>query len=104
MANLTNMQNVKVKIVKAKESSGNIQFFVRAIRDHDNREHFLDALLEYQCFQTKHFDQEECIKRALFSARYLLRFFGKDPADLEFVQFSSEDMKIVEQDRLFWRT
>jgi len=67
------LDNVEVSICKMKESSGNEQFYVRLDRT-DEKLH--GSTLEYDCFQTKHLDKEECLKRAWFSAGMLARFCG----------------------------
>lgn len=101
---LENMQNIEVRIVKAAESSGNLQYFVRAVRTDSEPSQFLEAMLEYQCFQTKYLDRDECIKRAMFSSTFLLRFFGKTASDLKVINFDGYDDTVMEEDKRFWRT
>jgi len=67
------LDNVEVSICKMSESSGNEQFFIRLVRT-DEKIH--GSILEYECFQTKHLDKEECLNRAWFSASMVARFCG----------------------------
>ncbi|AXF40629.1 hypothetical protein HYP67_gp060 [Acinetobacter phage vB_ApiM_fHyAci03] len=99
------IENVVVKIVRAVESSGNVQFFLRATRLDD--EELFGNNLEYQCFQTDKnghkLTEHECIDYALFGATMLLRFFGHKGSDLKFQGFTEENMKSVEEAKRFWR-
>lgn len=95
------IENVVIKIVKMVESSGNVQFFVRATRTDDDK--LFGNNLEYQCFQTLSVRSEkDCIDDAVFSATFLLRFFGHKATDVEFLNFSEENMKCVEESKRFW--
>lgn len=67
------LENLEVIICKMKESSGNEQFYVR-MRRTDEKSH--GSILDYDCFQTKHLDKEECLNRAWFSASIVARFCG----------------------------
>lgn len=97
----TKIGNVVIKIVKMVESSGNVQFFVRATRTDDDK--LFGNNLEYQCFQTRSVRSEkECIDDAVFSVTFLLRFFGHKATDVQFVGFSEDNMKCVEQSKRFW--
>ncbi|AWY10371.1 hypothetical protein Octan_055 [Acinetobacter phage Octan] len=99
------IENVVVKIIRVVESSGNVQFFLRATRL-DVDEPFGNNL-EYQCFQTNKnghkLTEHECIENALFGAIMFLRFFGHKGSDLKFQGFTEENMKSVEEAKLFWR-
>lgn len=97
------IDNVVVKIVRAVESSGNIQFFLRATRLDDNQ--LFGNNLEYQCFETLKNDltEEECVDYALFGATFLLDFFGHKAEDLKFQGFTEENMRAVEAAKRFWR-
>ncbi|CAH1066750.1 Uncharacterised protein [Acinetobacter phage MD-2021a] len=97
----TKIENVVIKIVKMVESSGNVQFFVRATRTDYNK--LFGNNLEYQCFQTRSVRSEkDCIDDAVFSVTFLLRFFGHKATDVQFVGFSEDNMKCVEQSKRFW--
>lgn len=101
-ASINKIENVLIQINKAVESSGNQQFFIRATRI-DSTE-FLGTLLEYQCFQTKSgLTVKECIDNALFSASFLLRFFGHKAKDLKFIGFNEAEMQLVQESKRFWR-
>lgn len=79
MEKLTNMY---VKILKMRESSGNEQVFVRLVRNDVPKKSFCNAgILEHSCWQTKHLDKEECLKRAWFDASYLIKFVGSTTMD-----------------------
>ena len=67
------LDNLEVHISKLKESSGNEQFYVRLVRT-DEKNH--GSILDYDCFQTKHLDKEECLERAWFSSSMIARFCG----------------------------
>lgn len=98
----TKIENVIIKIVKMVESSGNVQFFVRATRTDDDK--LFGNNLEYQCFQTRSVRSEkDCIDDAVFSVTFLLKFFGHKATDVEFLGFSEENMKCVEESKRFWR-
>lgn len=97
------IENVKLQIVRATESSGNVQFFVRAVRTDDTKTLF-GNLLDYHCHQTKHnLTEDECVDRAMFSLTYLVRFFGHKGKDVEFVGFTEDNMKSVKSAKRFWR-
>lgn len=72
------LEVLEVRICKMEESSGNKQFFVQLVR---TDEKFHGAVLDYNCFQTKHFDKNECLDRAWFSASMLARFAGLQSID-----------------------
>lgn len=99
------IENVVIKIVRAVESSGNIQFFVRATRT-DCTE-LLGNNLDYHCFQTAYNgnirEESDCIDDALFSATFLLKFFGHKGKDLQFIGFTEANMADVEEAKRFWR-
>lgn len=96
------MKTPKVLIVKMNESSGNVQFFVRAVRTDltDTLDQATKGVLEYQCFQTKHMSVEECISRAVFTAGYLLRFFDLTREDLKLVRFTDEEIEYANSQRI----
>lgn len=96
------MNNVKIQIVKASESSGNIQFFVRAVRTDFSDKDWLDGLLEYECFQTKHLSKEECLHRCAFSVNYLLKFFSKSVDDIELRRFDDSEKDIFYKEAKMW--
>lgn len=97
-----NFANIEIQIVKMTESSGNIQYFLRA-KKLDSKSVF-DGILEYNCFQTKHgATSEKCIGDAVFGATYLLKFFDKKGSDLKFVNFNDDEMAIVNEQKRFWR-
>ncbi|UQS94135.1 hypothetical protein ABNavy71_058 [Acinetobacter phage AB-Navy71] len=99
------IENVVVKIVRATESSGNVQYWVRATRTDDDQ--LFGNNLDYHCFQTAYNgrirDEEDCINDALFSAIMLLKFFGHKGPDLQLIGFTEENMKVVEEAKRFWR-
>lgn len=100
------INEVSVQIVRAYESSGNTQFFLRAVRtDLKDLSIFnTDNILEYACHQTKHdLTIEECIDRAIFESRYLLKFFGLEKDDLKLVGFGPEELQIAETYTKRWR-
>lgn len=99
---LPRMDNVRVEISRMTESSGNVQFFVRA-RRLDDSDTLFGNILEHQCFQTKHIDEEQCVKYALFSSTYLIKFFGQSADDVKLCGFTEDNMKIVEAEKRFWR-
>lgn len=71
------LNDVEVKIVKMKESSGNEQFFVRLVRTDEVKKIFsVHGTLEYHCWQTKNVDKHTCLKNAWFDASLLARFAG----------------------------
>lgn len=85
----------KVAIVRMEESSGNVQFFLRALRT-DCTEFSLEktGVLEYSCYQTKQgLSINECIDRAVFEAQFLLRFFDLPKTSLELHMFSENNIK-----------
>lgn len=83
----TKIENVVIKIVKMVESSGNIQFFVRATRTDDDE--LFGNNLEYQCFQTRSVRSEkDCIDDAVFSVTFLLRFFVHKATDVQHISYS----------------
>lgn len=86
------IENVKLQIYRAEESSGNVQIFVRVKRTEDSKSLFGETL-EYQCFQTKFInDYKECLSRAWFSVGYLCNFFGHTLDDISIVGMSDEDI------------
>lgn len=84
------LENMVVNICKMQESSGNQQFFVRIQRT-DDRSH--GSTLDYDCFQTKHLDKNECLSRAWFSASILARFCGLNSMD-EITIFGMDEEEI----------
>lgn len=89
------LDNVEVHICKMKESSGNEQFFVRLARS-DDKEH--GSILEYDCFQTKHLDKDECLKRAWFSSGMVARFCGLSSMDeVKLVGFNNDETTFIKQ-------
>lgn len=100
---LPEISNVNVQIVRAQESSGNVQFFLRAVRSEANNFN-MNGLLEYQCFQTKNGKNiQECIDDAIFGSTFLLRFFGKSAKDLMLVGFCEEELGFAQTAKEFWR-
>lgn len=67
------LDNLEVSVCKMRESSGNEQFYVRMERT-DEKIH--GSILEYDCFQTKHLEKQECLEHAWFSTSMLARFCG----------------------------
>lgn len=92
--NFDKIENVKLQILKAEESSGNIQIFVRAKRTEEINNIFGETL-EYHCFQTKHLDYKECLSRAWFSAGTLCNFFGHTLDDILISNLSQEDTEYM---------
>ncbi len=72
------LEVLEVRICKMSESSGNDQFYVRLVRT-DEKTH--GSHLDYNCFQTKHFDRKECLERAWFTASMVARFAGLSSMD-----------------------
>lgn len=70
---MNKLESLEVRICKREESSGNEQFFVQLVRT-DEKSH--GAILDYDCFQTKHLDKKTCLEHAWFSASMLARFCG----------------------------
>lgn len=100
---VSKIENVEIKVNRAYESSGNVQFFVRATRT-DDQETLLGNNLDYHCFQTKSgLTEDECIDHALFSIIFLMRFFGHKSSDVKFVGFTEENMESVKNYKRFWR-
>ncbi|CAL1777709.1 hypothetical protein vBAbaMPhT2_024 [Acinetobacter phage vB_AbaM_PhT2] len=101
------IENVVVKIVRATESSGNVQYWVRATRTDDNDGTIFGNNLEYHCSQTAYnghvMSTEDCIDRAVFSAKQLLSFFGHTVDDLVLHGFPEEELELVKSSRKFWR-
>lgn len=85
------IENVKIQILQAEESSGNIQIFIRAKRLEEINNLFGETL-EYQCFQTKYLEYKECLSRAWFSVGYLCNFFGHTIDDISIVGISEENI------------
>jgi hypothetical protein len=89
------LNNVEVKICKMSESSGNEQFFVRLART-DETTH--GSILDYDCFQTKHLDKNECLERAWFSSGMLARFCGLSSMDeIIFVGVSDDEAMVMKE-------
>ena len=97
------LDHIQIEICKMEESSGNKQFFVRMRRNDYDSTGFFDNLLEYQCFQSKYQDYDSCIDSALFSASFLLKFFGQKAKDVKFINFTESDMNLVDKSKRFWR-
>lgn len=97
------IENVQIEITRAYESSGNVQFFVRA-RRLDDKDSIFGNILEHQCFQTKYLETEDkCIDYAIFDVDFLLRFFGHKAEDVKFIGFTDENMESVKNAKRFWR-
>lgn len=98
------MSTYKVGIVKMKESSGNVQFFVRAVRTDLSEspvEMALKGTLEYTCHQTRQgLSIKDCIKRAMFDSGYLLRFFDIKREDLFYANFTDEEIEYAKLQRV----
>jgi len=76
------LEEVDVRIVKMRESSGNEQIFVRLVRNDGSKSAFCtSSILEYSCWQTKHLDKQQCLERAWFDASMLARFVGLENMD-----------------------
>lgn len=75
---MSKLENLEVSICKMEESSGNEQFYVRLFRT-DYKSH--GSILEYDCFQTKHLNKQECLERSWFSASMVARFCGLSSMD-----------------------
>lgn len=100
---INKIENVEIKIVRGYESSGNVQFFVRATRT-DDLEMLFGNNLEYHCFQTKNgLTEDKCIDNSLFSVTFLMQFFGHKSSDVKFVGFTEENMESVKNYKRFWR-
>lgn len=103
MENLSKIENVVVEICCARESSGNIQFFLRAKRTDDTSFMSLDGCLEYQCFQTKHEQTvKKCIDNAVFGSMFLLRFFGLTHEDIKLSGFDDEMIEFAKKSTKRW--
>lgn len=98
---------VDIHIVKMRESSGNVQFFTRAVRnDIDSDSFMLVTGLDYSCWQTKDFlknkTQEEahstCMERAWFDASNLARWAGLDSMDdVKLIGLSDEEKANIKE-------
>ena len=89
------LEVLEVHICKMEESSGNKQFFVQLVRT-DEKSH--GSVLDYNCFQTKHFDKNECLERAWFSASMLARFAGLTSMDeVLLYNFTEEETEIIKK-------
>lgn len=89
------LEVLEVRICKREESSGNEQFFVQLVRT-DEKAH--GAVLDYYCSQTKHFDKNECLERAWFSASMLARFAGLSSMDDVILQnFTEEETETIKK-------
>lgn len=89
----------KVEIVKMVESSGNIQFFVRAFNPVTRK------VLEHACHQTKFIsDVQECIKRAWMDAGFLARYFGIPNEDIQFCLMDVTEVAFAKAQRNLNRT
>lgn len=92
---LKKLDNVEVSICKMEESSGNEQFYVRLCRT-DEKKH--GSILEYDCFQTKHLEKEECLNRAWFSASMLARFAGLESMEeVKLIRLTEEETNIIKK-------
>lgn len=96
-ATIRKLTKVDVKIVKMRESSGNEQFFVRLVRNDTGEDSFFtDGILEYNCWQTKSLDKNECLSRAWFDASFAARFVGLKSMDgVILVGFDDEETAIL---------
>lgn len=89
------LDNLQVSICKMNESSGNEQFYVRLVRT-DEKTH--GSILEYDCFQTKNLDKQECLERAWFSASMLARFCGLSSMDeVKLFGLNEEESDIIKK-------
>lgn len=96
-----------VKIQRRIESNGNNQFFVYAIdNDKDNSDIFNSNKINFSCHQSKHygFNNEEPLKRAVYDAMNLLKFFNIPKESLLLPKDLTEDeLSIVSKTFKFWR-
>ncbi len=89
------LDNLEVTILKMTESSGNQQFYVRLHRT-DEKTH--GSALDYDCFQTKNLDHEQCLERAWFSASMLARFCGLASMDeIKLLNFTEEETETIKK-------
>ncbi len=90
------LEDVSVRILKMKESSGNEQFFIQLIRT-DIKGGFTSCNnLDHSCWQTKNLNKEECLSRAWFDASFLARFVGLDSMDdVKLVGLNEEEIQIL---------
>lgn len=92
---LNRMENVKVVILKMYEAAvDNTQYFVRIVRNDVISSCVLgsSSTLEYACFQTKHFDRDECLSRAWWMASSAAQFVGITSLDdIELQNFTDEE-------------
>ena|ERR1044071_972917 len=91
------LNDVEVKIVKMKESSGNEQFFVRLVRtDEVQSISSVHGILEYNCWQTKTVDKNTCLKNAWFCASLLARFAGlTSMEEVKLCNFDEEEKTLI---------
>lgn len=98
---------VDVKIVKMCESSGNEQFFVRAVRNDCGNDPFgTSSILEYACWQTQknNLSKKECLERAWFDAGFLARFVGlKSINEIVLVNMDDEETEILKKSATLFR-
>lgn len=98
---------VDVKIVKMCESSGNEQFFVRAVRNDCGNDPFgTSSILEYACWQTQknNLSKKECLERAWFDAGFLARFVGlKSINEIVLVNMDDEETEILKNSTTLFR-
>ena len=89
------LEKLDVVICKMKESSGNEQFFLQLNR---NDETVHGSILEYDCFQTKHLDKQQCLERAWFSASMVARFCGlSSMEDVILQNLTDEETEIIKK-------
>lgn len=97
---MNRIQDIKLSIVKMKESSGNIQFFCRAYRLDTSNMSKLEKLthgLDIACYQTKQLDIKECMSRAWFTISYSARFYGIPMEEINLVKFTEEEELFIKQ-------
>lgn len=93
---LKKLDDLEVNIVKMKESSGNVQFFIRLVRKDVSDGFCLEGYLEHTCWQTKNLTKEECLSRAWFDASYLARFIGLETMDeVKLINMTNEEKKFI---------
>lgn len=96
---LNRTPNMDVQICKMYEAGiDNTQYFVRLRRNDvlSPCSFGTNTILEYACFQTKHFDKDECLRRAWSMAAYAGRFIGIENMDeVKLINFTDEEIAAI---------
>lgn len=87
--------NMKCQIVKMKESSGNVQYFIQLVNNEKTSKVGYKSIT-VMSFETKYeISEKSCMKKAWFEASRYKNFLNQSMNDIQLVHFETSDIDFI---------